>query len=992
MLRAHAHRLSLPAAALLVAGCLSPTSNALKAAEPGNGPVVKFDVFHKPFPEIPLPNDFATRFDPSSPTHRRLNASIEAGPNEWEKATRADLDQLTGWGTLAPITVAFSEPIDPEVIFQRHHGDLLDFQNDAVLVLDVTPGSPGLCEAVPLDLGQGNYPETLQRLDVYSSDPRASLQQLHFEEVEEDLNHNGQLDPGEDTDMDGVLDHPNTRDGKEGGQLLEFYERETNTLIMKPMMPMREATTYATVLTKRLTSKAGDPVRSPFDGINHTAQTKDLGGLADCLTRYGLNLDDVAFTWSFTTQSISDDYKKVRDGLYGLGAMSHLGTDFPAELSRLRDVRKKTSATTNTKIVPGDDARAMMLALLKLTGASAADQALADEQLRSIDFQVIGEVTSPQFFPKADAAGATLPYYRQVWNLDAAPRPEAVPFWLFVPKNRHGPAPVAVFIHGHGGSKFSGLEVAGLLARYGVATLAIDGPGHGIGLADVDRQLILAQFTNKGLEGLGQGLLDGRAVDVNGDGVLDPGADYWTSYVFHTRDMVRQTMVDLMQVVRTLKGFDGSAHWSYDVNRDGAPDLAGDFNGDGVVDIGGEAATYVFGGSLGGITSGVAAGVEPRLEAALALVPGGMLSEVGGRSALGGVRNAMVLRMMAPLFTTQNGVLTMTVNDAESEAKDLAVHALPALTEKDTVVLINTKTGEHRCGAVQPGGLFRVAVACDKGDPLEFRAYQGTLAPEARTGCALPTGVEPLVTVKSLDRDIKLGGSTFAKGSALVAVQDGFGLRRATPDLRRLFGLSQIALESADPMNWAPYWEKHRELTYGTGETVETRMLLVPSAGDPGVPVASGIALARAAGFIEYDKVDARYGKSQMQVLIDSWAVEGLSRTKRFTNAQGQGVLMDVEHLAAVANADDGFGVPRLDPPLRLPKYRDGAKGYTGVLIPMLKPEGLHGFVTPDPTRAFDLGTFLFNVMGQWLGSGGHDFSLDVCQAKSACTWTPPNP
>ena len=148
------------------------------AADKGPGPMVKFDVFHLPLPEIPLPNDFATRFDASSPTMRRVNASIEAAPTKWEQATRRELDKLTGWGTLAPITVSFTEPLDVEVIYKRHHNDLLDFKDDAVLVLDVTPGSPGLCEAVPLDLGQGNYPEILPRLDVYADDPRESLQQL----------------------------------------------------------------------------------------------------------------------------------------------------------------------------------------------------------------------------------------------------------------------------------------------------------------------------------------------------------------------------------------------------------------------------------------------------------------------------------------------------------------------------------------------------------------------------------------------------------------------------------------------------------------------------------------------------------------------------------------------------------------------------------------------------------------------------------------------
>jgi hypothetical protein len=975
----------------LLSGCFSQPATALAPAEAGAGPVVKFDVFKKPFPDIPLPNDFATRGDLTSPTGRRLNASILAGPTRWEQATRAELDKLSGWGTLAPITVSFSEPLDLEVIFKRHHKDLLNFNDDAVLVVDVTKGSPEFCKAVPLDLGQGNYPETLQNIDVYPSDPRHGLSQHHYEEFEEDLNGNGVLDPGEDTDMDGVLDHPNTRDGGVGGQLLDFYERETNTLVMKPLVPMREATTYAVVLTKRLTSPAGNPVRSPFDGINHTAQTHDLGELSGCLTQYGLALSDVGFTWSFTTQNISADYVQVRDGLYGLGSLKQVGTDFPGAISKLRDLKKRTAADPNPKIVPGDLARTAMTNLMKLTGTTGATLQMFDDQMKFVDFMVMGEVQSPQFFPRTDAAGNTLPYYQQVWNLSAPPRAEAVPFWLFVPRNRTGPAPVAIFIHGHGGSKFDGLAVAGLFARYGIATLTIDAPSHGIGLDATTRELVRSLLSGYGLDGLADGLLTGRAIDVDGDGILDPGADYWTSYVFHTRDMVRQTMVDVMQVVRMLRSFDGKHQWDLDVNHDGVNELAGDFDADGKVDVGGLANLYVVGGSLGGITTGVASGVEPAFTSAIAIVPGGMLSEVGGRSSLGGVRNAMVLRMLGPLFYAKDGVLTMSVPEAEGNEAQLPLHALPPVHPKDTVVLVNHTTGEHRCGAVQADSSFRVSVPSDTGDSLEFRVYAGPLGPEPESGCALPDGLTPTASLTSFDRDVVYAGKTFTSGSPMVAVTDGFGLRRGTPSLRRMFGLSQIAMESGDPMNWAPYWEEHRQLTYGTGETVHTRVLMLPSVGDTGVPVATGIALARAAGFITYDAVDPRYGKSQNDELIDTWAVEGLSRTARYTDSHGNPVMLDLENFPSITGSDDGFDVPRLTPPLRLPKQREDGST-TGVLFVLLTPQGKHGFASPDPTEKFDTGSLLFNMMGHYLQTNSTAYSLEPCELNFTCSWTAPLP
>ena len=971
---------------LAVAACTPPVPEALRAADKGPGPVVKFDVFHTPLPEIPLPNDFATRYDATSPTHLRLNASILEARTKWEQATRRELDKLSGWGTLAPITVAFTAPLDIENIIRRQHQDPPNCNDDAVLVLNVTAGSPELCDAVPLDLGQGNYPETLPDRTPYPDDPRASLQQLQFEEVEEDVNHNGILDPGEDTDMDGVLDHPNTLDGKPGSPLLDFYERQTNTLIMKPVMPMHEATTYAVVLTNRLTGTDGNPVRSPFAGINDTAQTQELGKLGGCLTKYGLTLGDVAFTWSFTTQSITADYVKVRDGLYGKGPLASLATKYPPDVTRLRDLQDPGPGVTNVKIVGGDKVNAL---LAQIGGGSGAAKKAFLDSMKFVDFHVIGEVSSPQFFPRNDKHGARLPLYDQVWNLDAPPRTEAVPFWLFVPKNRKGPAPVVVFVHGHGGSMFDGVQVAGGFARYGVATLAIDAPSHGVQLDPGTQALVTALFQGAGLSGFGDALLSGRALDFDGDGLLDPGADYWTSYVFHTRDMVRQTEVDLMQVVRVLRGFDGKRKWSPGIGLSG---LAGDFDGDGKVDVGGAAPLMLVGGSLGGIVASVGLAVEPQFHSGVAIVPGGMLSEVGARSALGAVRTAMVLRMLAPLFTSGPDGLTVTVPDAQTNPVTVTVSSLRPLDEHDTVVLFDHTTGEYRCGAVQPGGHFSVSVPSDKGDALEFRAYAGVLPTQKRTGCIVPAGVKPIATVTTLDRAVKIGGATWAKGSPLVAFTDGFGLRRATPDLRRMLGLAQIALESADPMNWAPYWEQHRTFSYGTGETPKARVLLMPSIGDPGVPIASGIALARAAGFVQYDKIDPRYGKSQNQLLIDDWAVEGVSRMKRYTDSAGNGVLMDVDHLAAITGADDGYDVPRLDPPLRLLAERPGTGGVTGVVFPMLAPQGKHGFATPDPSAKFDLGTLLVNMIGRYAGTDGKQVGFEPCQVDSSCAWIAPIP
>ena len=58
-----------------------------------------------------------------------------------------------------------------------------------------------------------------------------------------------------------------------------FYEKETNTLILQPMEPLRERTTYAVVVTRRLLDEGGRPVGSPYPYVNHTSQTEALKNL-----------------------------------------------------------------------------------------------------------------------------------------------------------------------------------------------------------------------------------------------------------------------------------------------------------------------------------------------------------------------------------------------------------------------------------------------------------------------------------------------------------------------------------------------------------------------------------------------------------------------------------------------------------------------------------------------------------------------------------------
>ena len=77
---------ALPFPVLLTA-CPGPAQEGWAPSLHAGGPQVIYDLTAEPLPEIPLPNDTATRLDPSSPTGRRLNFST-AGSTQHERATR----------------------------------------------------------------------------------------------------------------------------------------------------------------------------------------------------------------------------------------------------------------------------------------------------------------------------------------------------------------------------------------------------------------------------------------------------------------------------------------------------------------------------------------------------------------------------------------------------------------------------------------------------------------------------------------------------------------------------------------------------------------------------------------------------------------------------------------------------------------------------------------------------------------------------------------
>ncbi|MBD90173.1 MAG: hypothetical protein CL940_07535 [Deltaproteobacteria bacterium] len=1060
-------------AAALLFGCESRTPEGLGPAAPA-ATTVAMDFYNKPLPEIPLPNDVATRYDATSATGRRINASLVA-PTEFEKKARASIDGLDGWGTYAPITIPFTAPIDVYSVRDRHciyeprlpspagfeepdEGAEVcvfdpDQSDDAVYLVNVDRDSDEFGRVHHLDVGHGNYPIILEDLDAYwDNDPRDWLLSVFMDEEDEDLNGDGILQPEEDTDSDGVLDVPNYFPGMNpprddlkarADALMSFYDRETRTLVVRPMMPLRERTTYAVLVTRRILDEGGEPVGSPFRIINHESQTADLKPLLDVMPE-GLAVPDIAFAFTFSTQTIESGWKALRDGLYGHGVQAHLAERFPAEIATLEPVRDAGyfDGMTRPTILPNEHWAKGAYGLLssQLLGSStdSLTYKMSMEHQPFIDYHVVGSFDSPQLFERYDEEGHLLPLDEQIWPEDLETKPvhtrgERVHFWLAMPRKEVSvrgegkPVPVVILGHGYGSQRFEALEFAPYFAKLGIATLAIDCVSHGIGINEEERKEVQDILSALGLKSFMEAILTDRAFDQNGDSVTDSGADFWTGYMFHTRDVVRQSALDYMQLVRVFQSFDGTRRWNFDIDGDGEDELAGDFDADGVVDVGLGSLFTMTGGSLGGIMTAVVGSVEPAITVAAPLVGGGGLADIGNRSLQGGVREAVVLRAMGPVFwgnlAGDSDVLELgtVVPDLNDDAREL-FGSISGVQPGDTLRVTNLRTGESGCGLVQDSGRVRAAVGCNIGDPITLNIYGGAVMAPG-DGCELLEDAELVGTLDTFEDDVVFQGRVYRAGTPLRSVAEGLGKRRSTPGLRRFLYLAQHVLDPADPGVLTEFMLR-RPFTYaGTGEQTGTHMMAVTTLGDMNVPASGGVNLARSAGLVDFLNTDSRWGKTPNQVLLETGVYEAVHTLGRYHDVSGAPVHLDVENFSQGIDPwlDD---IPRLDEPVRLVgedafcddsgPYAKLPCGVSGLMLPHTSLTGKHGFDFPgqwieqgrarcenecteeqtedndDPCgcenlEVFDIGTFIFHTLGRYLASGGAEWNVDLCNGTGDC-------
>lgn len=1046
----------------------------------GEGPVVVFEFDRKPLPEIPFPNDLATRPDPTSPTGLRINASLVA-PTNLERTARRRIDELPGFGVYQAITVRFDAPLDLEAIYARHRdhrrpdGVDYDFTNDAVYLIDVTQGSPTFGEPVPLDFGEGNFPIMLRTPTQYwEHDPKTITRALAVETHEEDLNNNGVLDRGEDLDLDGVLDHPNMNPNEDGNpeldpkrDLVSFYEFETNTLIFKPLIPLREGTTYAVVLTNRLVDDDGEPVRSPFEYVNHASQTDDIRQALPTLAEYDLDAEDVAFAWTYTTQTASRDLVELRDGLYGAGPLAWLDEDYPAELASLYKMVDRTGIDVespppqNPYVLPGETLQYALPIFAQLAfssfGITDVDKIVVNHDFYA--YHVSGKFRSPRLLDIVKSGTLDA----RAWPTDLHDPSlrdrigtHEVQFWCAIPKDEYkadpnAPAPVVFYAHGYTSNKLEQLGLA-LHAKFGIAGCSIDAVLHGV---DVPMETQATARNLLGLYGMGpagDALLDGRMEDMDGDGDLDVGGEFFTGYMFRTRDNLRQSLLDWITLVRLMRNF-GKIDM-LDVNGDGKPEKLGDFDADGTIDMGGEDGVFFASGtSLGGLLSSSLAGIEPQIVAAAPISGGAGLVDLSTRSEQGGVVEALVLRMMGPTIIgepTGEGdvrIYQLVPNGNQDARYDLGFRA--GIRPGDTVRVTNLATGDARCARVMPetppagyedyegwkepsncavndsggcrtcapgtegtyacdlAGTFRVGIAADRGDPLRVDVFEGgdvaTIEGDERN-CVIDEDATLGTSLSTFDATpFTYRGRGYRQGEPLVALEDGYGFQRGTPLMRRFLGIASIVVEPADPAIYAAHYSRD-PLTFREGDEtfvdLPTNVMDVVTIGDPNVPVNTGVAIAKSGGFIPLFEPDPSWGKTVNRLIIDEGVQAGIPWVETRGPVWGP-VLVDIDNLSDSTNdvpmdptnAIDSLVAPRTTPPLRYQQATAGTEnGKSGIVFPMTSEyDGVHGFAPPGLSGLpFDVGQYMEHFIGWYFKSGGTDIRHEACMAEVAgCDWIP---
>ena len=378
-------------------------------------------------------------------------------------------------------------------------------------------------------------------------------------------------------------------DGSRVGINQLVWEPATNTLFAESDQQLAQHTTYLLVVTTGVHDANGAPLdATTFRHDLNYGQTKDPVLKAYRKTLLGaLPLADpssIAGASVFTTQSITALGETIRDQLTGSTVNFNLGT---------HGERTVFSAATTP-----------LITVAHQTGTSTFDPSpLPILAPSSPLFAGIGSVAFGTYdSPNYETPQAVIPAYGTKTGVPAVQSVNHVQFTLWEPAGAPpaGGWPTVIFGHGFTDSKDGApVIVASAFARAHLATIAINVVGHG-GFPGG----FYTATTTSGVVTLPDG---GRGVDQNGNGVYDQEVEGVSAVgaaneLVATRDGLRQTTIDLMQLGKVLQ--QGS--------------IAGLST----------SRIYYAGQSFGGIYGVQLLGLDPDIRAGVPNVPGGSITDI----------------------------------------------------------------------------------------------------------------------------------------------------------------------------------------------------------------------------------------------------------------------------------------------------------------------------------------------------------------------------
>src|SRR5919106_3124948 len=390
-------------------------------------------------------------------------------------------------------------------------------------------------------------------------------------------------------------------DGSVTGINQVTWQPATNTLHAESDEQLDQHTTYLLVVTTGVRDAAGDPIGASswrrelnFGQTESAADKAYRKALLDALDLLpaGVDSDEVAAVSLFTTQSVSALLEQVR---------GQIKTSLPGPASFLLGSGGERTVFTRALMTSIDFRRQNTTAPPTTSTPIAAFGLL--HAFGTVGTVAFGAYDSPDY----ETPLKVIPAVGSKTGTPTQQGTNRVHFNLFLPNGVApvGGWPVAIFGHGFTDNKNnSPLVVASSMAAAGIATIAINVVGHGggaLGTLTVNRAVGAPVTFSAG----------GRGIDQNGDGAI--GATEGVNAappatIVSNRDGLRQTVIDLMELVRQLEV-------GVDVDGDGARDLD-------------PARISYFGQSFGGFYGTTLLAVEPSIRTGVPNVPGGPIIEI----------------------------------------------------------------------------------------------------------------------------------------------------------------------------------------------------------------------------------------------------------------------------------------------------------------------------------------------------------------------------